>query len=96
MDVVFTELSKIGDRLAALETAIDRLTMQKLVKEWYSTTEIAQLLGKAEFTVREWCRLNRINAKKRSCGRGPIQEWSIAHSEYLRIQNEGLLPISKN
>lgn len=53
-----------------MEVALERLSLQKLVKEWYTTSEIAKLLDKAEFTVREWCRLKRINAKKRSCGRG--------------------------
>lgn len=80
------------DKLTALEAAVQVLVQGKTVKEWYSTTEVAQKLGKAEFTVREWCRLGRVNATKRMCGRGVSQEWMIGHDELERIQNEGLLP----
>jgi hypothetical protein len=51
----------------------------------------AQILGRAEFTVREWCRLGRVWASKRQCGRGNAKEWIISHEELTRIQNEGLL-----
>lgn len=80
------------ERLDRIETTLNLLVQQQTIKDWYSTTEIAQLLGKAEFTVREWCRLGRIHAQKRACGRGPTQEWMIAHEELVRYQNLGLLP----
>lgn len=53
--------------------------------------EVAQILGKADFTVREWCRLSRVWASKRQCGRGTAKEWIISHEELTRIQNQGLL-----
>ncbi len=62
-------------------------------REFYSPSEVAVLLGKAEFTVREWCRLGRILAEKRACGRGLSKEWMISHDEVQRIKNEGLLPL---
>ena len=65
------------------------------VKEIYSPTEVAQLLGKQSFTVREWCRLGRIKAKKRACGSGASFAWGISHDELDRISNHGLLPIPK-
>ena len=64
------------------------------MKEWYTTEEFARLVGKAEFTVREWCRQGRIRAKKRpSGGRGlGGGEWIVSHEEFLRLRSEGLLP----
>ena len=53
--------------------------------------EFAQLLGKATFTVRAWCRLGRIRAEKRLSGRGAFPAWCISHQELLRYQREGLL-----
>ncbi|MAT73486.1 MAG: hypothetical protein CMJ58_28725 [Planctomycetaceae bacterium] len=61
-------------------------------KESYSTQEIASILGRKPYTVREWCRLRRINATKAMCGRGCEEEWRVSHDELVRIQNEGLLP----
>ena len=83
------EMNAILERLERIERLI---VEQKSVKEWYGTEEFARLVGKAEFTVREWCRLGRVNARKRACGRGRSQEWAISHEELERIRNEGLLP----
>lgn len=85
-------LQSVLTRLERIESCLSALVERQTTKEWYSTGEVAKSLGKAEFTVREWCRLGRVDAKKRQCGRGQSQEWMIAHAELLRIQNEGLLP----
>ena len=82
--------------LDRIEDALGQLVRQRAVKEWYSTREAAEVLGRAEFTVREWCRLGRVNAQKRLCGRGLSQEWVISHGELERIRNEGLLPQPKS
>ncbi len=79
-------------RLDRIEECLRRLVQQQLVLDFYSTSDVARLLGKAEFTVREWCRLGRIRAEKRPCGRGNSREWMIGHKELTRIQSEGLLP----
>jgi len=91
-EVVGQWLDALDRRLDTLETLLTQLVQQRAVKDWYTTAEAAQLLGKAEFTVREWCRLGRVNARKRACGRGRAQEWAISHQELQRIRNEGLLP----
>jgi hypothetical protein len=83
---------QIAERLDRIEAMLKDLVSEKTIKEYYSTAEVAQILGKAEFTVREWCRLGRIWAEKRACGRGNSKEWMISHVELMRIQNEGLLP----
>ncbi len=85
-------LNDLTTRLARIEQALDLLVQQRTVKEWYSTAEVAELLGKAEFTVREWCRLGRVKAEKKKCGRGVASEWIISHEELTRVRNEGLLP----
>jgi hypothetical protein len=83
-------------RLDRIEAALAELVQQRTAKEWYSTAEVAEIMQKAEFTVREWARLGRIRAEKRACGRGRTKEWVISHAELLRLQNEGLLPLAKD
>jgi hypothetical protein len=63
------------------------------VRDYYSTAEVAEILGKAEFTVREWCRLGRVRAEKKQSGRGKHPFWVISDAELKRIQKEGLLPL---
>jgi hypothetical protein len=46
-------------RLNMIEEKLNLLVQQRPIKDWYTTSEVAQILGKAEFTVREWCRLGR-------------------------------------
>jgi hypothetical protein len=88
-------LLEIGERLDKIEATLALLVSQRTVKDWYSTEEVAQLVGKAEFTVREWCRLGRIRAEKKGSGRGKFQGWVISHAELLRYQKEGLLPLRR-
>ena len=68
---------------------------QREVKELYSTAEVAQVLGKSEYTIREWCRLGRVHARKRPGGRGTSAEWAIPHEELFRVRNEGLIPLAR-
>ena len=89
-----TELhDDVAERLLRIEQMLQLLIEQRTVKEWYTTVEVAHILGKAEYTVREWCRLGRIHASKRQYARGAYPEWRISHEELTRIKNEGLLPI---
>jgi hypothetical protein len=84
-------MGAVAERLDRIEAALAELLRQRQLKAWYGTEELAQLLGKAEFTVREWCRLGRVNAEKRGSGRGKHHAWVVSHEELLRIQREGLL-----
>jgi hypothetical protein len=83
----------IEERLDKIETMLAALVERQQVKEWYTTEEFAKLVGKAEFTVREWCRHGRVKAEKRVSGRGAFPAWVISHQELLRYQREGLLPL---
>jgi hypothetical protein len=84
------------ERLERIETQLAILIDRETAKEWYTTHEFARLLGKAEFTVREWCRLGRVRAEKRQSGRGAHPAWVVSHGEVLRYQREGLLPADAN
>jgi hypothetical protein len=81
-------------KLEQMEAMLRILVDRQLVREWYTTEQVAQLVGKAEFTVREWCRLGRIHAEKRMSGRGASAAWVISHVKLLRYQREGLVPLS--
>jgi transposase len=83
--------NEFSDRLDRIENALRLLLKERVQKRYYSTSDVAQILGKAEFTVREWARNYRIRAEKRPCGRGNSKEWMISHEELERIQAEGLL-----
>ena len=82
----------IEDRLDKIESLLAVLVESQTIKDYYSTDEFARIVGKAEFTVREWARLGRINGEKRRSGRGPFAAWVISHQELQRYQREGLLP----
>jgi hypothetical protein len=79
-----------------LHAKVDTLIEARKIKDWYTTAELAEILLKRPFTVRQWCNNKRIHAKKRECGRGNSGEWMIAHEELMRIQNQGLLPLPKD
>lgn len=79
-------------RLERIERLLSQIIEKPMQREYYSTSEVAEILSRAEFTVREWCRLGRILAEKRRTGRGRSKEWMISHEELSRVQNEGLLP----
>ncbi len=81
----------IAIRLERIETLLSELIQQKPQKEWFSTADLAELTGRAEFTVREWCRLGRISAEKETNGRK--REWRICYEEVQRILNHGPRPL---
>lgn len=85
-------LTLMLERLSRIEAALQSLVREKTIKEWYSTAEVASILGKSDYTVREWCRLGRVTASKKAHARGAHPEWLIAHAELQRLRNEGLRP----
>ncbi|MBX3412563.1 MAG: helix-turn-helix domain-containing protein [Pirellulales bacterium] len=97
LDALVRLLGQIDQRLTTLEQRLDQVHeavhVQHTSKEYYTTIEAAKILGKRPYTVREWCRLERVHAEKALSGRGIDEEWRISHDELVRIQNEGLLPV---
>lgn len=74
-----------GDPVAASNLVLAHAMIGgKPVKEWYSPGEVAEILGKSEFTVRErWCNSGRIECKKDGAN------WLIPHHEVERLRNGG-------
>lgn len=85
----------LEQRLEKIETLLMALIGRQETKEWYSVEEAAKALGKAEFTVRGWCRLGRILAIKKASGRGAHCGWAISNEEVLRYRKEGLRPLRR-
>ena len=82
----------VEERLEKIEAMLVVLVERQQVREWYTTEEFADAIGKAEFTIREYCRLGRLKAEKRQSGRGAYPQWVLSHAELERYQREGLLP----
>ena len=80
----------VEERLQKIEVMLAVLVERQQVREWYCVEEFARIVGRSEFTCREWCRRSRINAEKKFSGRGAHASWAISHSELLRYQREGL------
>lgn len=89
----------MDDRLNALETRLDRienlleqLVSAKAAKDFYSPREVAAIVGRSEFQVREWCLSGRVSASKMESGHGRSRGWKIAREELDRYRSHGLLP----
>jgi hypothetical protein len=85
----------VEERLNNIEAMLVILVDRQKVKEYYTVEEFAAQVGRECYTVREWCRLGRINAEKKQSGRGKYPLWVIPHAEMLRYEKSGLLPIQK-
>jgi len=74
----------VDERLEKIEAMLAVLVERQAVREWYTTHEFARTVGKAEFTIREYCRLGRLRAEKRQSGRerirngcSPMPNWNV-------------------
>jgi hypothetical protein len=85
----------LEQHLEKIESLLVALVEREQVREWYTTQEFARAVGKAEFTIREYCRLGRLRAEKRQSGRGAYPQWVLAHAELERYRRNGLLPIRR-
>jgi hypothetical protein len=81
--------------LPKIEGLLDILVERQQVREYYTVEEFARIVGRSEFTCREYFRLGRLRASKRGHGAGQYKTWAISHDELLRFQREGLLPIQR-
>ncbi len=81
----------LEQRLEKIESMLAVLVQGQQAREWYSVEEFARLVGRSEFTIRDWCRHGRLSAGKKNSGRGAHASWAISHEELQRYQREGLL-----
>lgn len=93
------DAAELNVRLVGMESMLaeihQMLANRQVEKDWYTVRELAEILDRSDFTIREHCRLGRIFAEKRACGRGNSKEWIVSAEELRRIQNEGLLPLKR-
>jgi hypothetical protein len=87
---------RLRERLEKIEAMLAVLVERQQVREWYTTQEFARAVGKAEFTIREYCRLGRLRAEKRQSGRGAHPQWVLSHAELERYRRDGLLPMQRS
>jgi hypothetical protein len=81
--------------LLPLIERLDRIEVSlalSVEKESYTVEEVAERLERAQWTVRRWCSLGQVAAKKIR-GKGRTGEWRIPHTELVRLQNEGPAPV---
>jgi hypothetical protein len=86
---------RLRERLERIEAMLAALVEGQQGREWYTTRQFGQAVGKSEFTIREYCRLGRLKAEKRQSGRGAYPQWVLSHAELLRFQREGLLAVQR-
>jgi Helix-turn-helix domain len=92
---LLTSLSEGMRRLESEVSAIRGLpAAQQAPRTFYSVDEVATILGKSAYTVREWCRNGQVTAIKRAERRGAGTLWSISAEEVARYKNGGLLPLN--
>jgi excisionase family DNA binding protein len=81
-----SELSIVREAVLAPPAAVPE------ARESYTVEEVAKMLGKSEYTVRQWCNEGRITATKCAERRGGTALWRISTEEVARYKDEGLLP----
>jgi len=84
-------LGGVIERLDRIEATLKLLAARQAEKAWYTTEELAAVVRRSEYTVRQWCLNGRLRAEKTAGGRGKHRSWVISHQELLRFQREGLL-----
>lgn len=88
LSAVLEAFVRFTSQLDRIEIAVNRLIAQKVEKQWYTTTELAEALNKSHFTIAErYCNSGRIE-----CRKDPDSgKWLIPGHEFTRLVNGGAL-----
>lgn len=86
----------LEEKLDRIESMLALLLGRGQRQDWYATDEFARLVERSEFTIRQWCRQGRIEARKKGSGRGAHAAWAISHEELERFRREGLRKPASN
>ncbi len=86
------EFTTVLSRLLSMEEKIDvvqeLLRAQRVEKEWYTSSELADAMNVSRYTVQErWCNQGRIECEKDT----DTGKWRIPGAEYRRIVEGGKL-----
>src|SRR5690349_8640386 len=63
-------LDRIERTQVAILERLEILNSRQVVKDYYSTKEVAARVDRSDYQVREWCREGRVKGEKRPVGRG--------------------------
>jgi endonuclease/exonuclease/phosphatase family metal-dependent hydrolase len=95
--VIMSALERISEEIRQVRAELAGLRERPAVTEpkrtHYKTSEFAELVGRSEFRVRQWCNHGHINAVKGIEHRGGSALWKIPTDEHARYLNDGLLPM---
>jgi hypothetical protein len=78
--------SQLREILVSQKQIFDMLSSQQVTKQWYTTSELAEIMGVKQYTVQErWCNKGRIE-----CEKDPDSgKWRIPGHEVRRLKNGG-------
>jgi hypothetical protein len=87
--MILQSLSSLEQRVAALADQLEELkgtSQASSIKDWYTTAELAVMMGVTGHTVRErWCNQGRIE-----CSKDPSTgKWRIPGREFERLRRGG-------
>jgi hypothetical protein len=85
--------AQLTDVQSKLDRIFELLASPKETRACYTVEEVAKMICKSDFTVRQWCNQGRINAKKGEERRGGATRWRISSAEIHRYKEEGLMPM---
>jgi len=89
-DLLLQAVLMLGQRMTAMEQNVAEIKSvvlaQRIEKEWYTTSELAEALGRSQYTIQErWCNEGRIE-----CEKDPESgKWRIPGEEYRRLVGGG-------